>query len=59
MSRFKTAKERRRRRRIAKKAEKREAKAGIEILSQTTQRVGQVDVTFSVGRIHPIKRDDQ
>lgn len=58
MSRHKTGKEKRARRRIAKRAEKREAAAGIEILHQQSQQIGGVTVTMTVGRIHKEKGND-
>lgn len=52
MSKHKTAKERRARRRIQKNAERSQRKAaGVEIISQSVQQIGGVTVRLTIGRI--------
>ena len=58
MSRYKTGSEKRKRRRARKRAERRErrdAAPGVEIIAQTFRQIGDVAVTFTIGRIHPSK----
>lgn len=56
MSKHKTGKEKRRRRRTAKRAERRAS--GVEIISQSSQQIGGVTVTFTIGSIHPSKESN-